>query len=121
MEEDNIHQLIALAQEDREYRSSLLIKYADILSRSECRVDQVNKMIGNLIKLETQLTLLFDNLTREQQHVADLISELKNKQRHIDHLEACRKEDHERFMQLFQQLINTSGTAKVNENNFHMG
>lgn len=122
--EEILTQLLTLVTEDREYRSELLVKYADILTRSECRVEQVNKMIGDLVKLETQLSLLFSNLAKEQDHVASLIQELANKQRHIDHLEASRKEDHEHFVQLFHQLLaiaHAANASKTNENNFNLG
>ena len=121
-QEDILQQLLLHAQQEQAYRSDLLVKYADILCRSDARVDNVNRMIGNLIKLAEQSTMLLANLTREQEHVSSLIAELENKQRHIDHLEAARKEDNERFLQITQQLMSILAATghKSSENTFHM-
>lgn len=124
MKQDEIlSQLLAHAQQEQAYRSDLLVKYADILCRSDARVDNVNRMIGNLIKLAEQSTMLLANLTKEQEQVASLISELRDKQRHIDHLEQMRKEDNERYLQLMQHLMSilaATGQGKTSENTIHL-
>lgn len=121
-QQEILTQLLHHAQQEQAYRSDLLVKYADILCRSDARVDNINRMVGNLIKLAEQSTLLLANLTKEQEHVSSLISELENKQRHIDHLEAARKEDSERFLQITQQLMSILAATRQNtsENTFHM-
>ena len=116
MEQDQtLASLLEFTKTEMEYRKKLLDKYSMILTRSEGRIDNINHMVGDLIDMSRTCT---ERVSKEQDNVALLITQLGEKDNMIAQLENQLQTERDRYDALVEKYI--INNSKINENNFNL-